>query len=285
MRLLIFIFFILISNVLFSQSDRKELNFDIKYYDAVDKWVAFPKSEKDSTFIVGFIYIDAQAGFTFDYKGRFLKTENSLQIIPNKIDAGIKSRLSTNTMNVAILSEKQILELELPKVPEWLSIYKRDEDKVNYLKNIGYHYNAVGASNLALAHLEKAYEMDPHFDGLEFELAYAYNGLNKFNEAIPILQSAIKNDKNNFLFYRELGFSYKNLNQLEKAEVAYRNGIKLTTNRDQIAEMAVNMAQSYYEMNNTEKFKEWSQITRKNCEKNSPFLQYIITWEKDLKTK
>ena len=172
--------------------------------------------------------------------------------------------------------------MELPKVPEWLAVYKEGSDKVGYLKNIGYHYNAVGASNLALEPLEKAYEIEPHFDGLEFELAFAYNALGQFDKAIPIMESAIENDKQNFRFYRELGFSYKNLKQIGKAEIIYRKGMKLTKDKSQKGEMAVNMAQSYFQVKDKEKFKEWAKLTRKYSEKNSRFAQFIDAWEEEL---
>ena len=274
--------FLLIPNIGFSQTDTTELKFDTKYYDAVDKWIAFPKNEADTTFTLGFIYLDEQAGFTFDYHSHFIETENGLKILPRKFKASLKSRLSTNTINVAVLSEKQVSELELPNVPEWLAIYKEGSDKVGYLKNIGFHYNAVGASNLALEPLNKAYQIEPHFKGLEFELSYAYNALGQFDKAIPILESAIENDKQNFLFYRELGFSYKSLEQIEKAESIYRDGMKLTKDKAQKSEMAINMAQSYFQIKDKAKFKEWAKLTRKYSEKGSEFEQFIDSWEEKL---
>ena len=274
--------FLLISSIGFSQSDTTDLKFDTKYYDAVDKRIAFPKKEADTTFTLGFIYLDEQAGFTFDYHSKFLETDNGLKILPREFEAGLKSRLSRNTINVAVLSEKQVSELGLPIVPEWLAVYKEASEKAEYLKNIGFHYNAVGASNLALKPLLKSYEIEPHLNGLEFELAYAYNALGQYEKAIPILDNAIKNDKENFLFYRELGFSYKNVEQIEKAENIYREGIKLTNDKSQKGEMAVNMAQSYFKIKDKEKFKEWAKLTRKYSDKGSRFEQFIDTWEEKL---
>ena len=48
----------------FSQSNPQELSFDTKYYNAVDKWIAFPKKATDTSYIFGFIYLDDTAGFT-----------------------------------------------------------------------------------------------------------------------------------------------------------------------------------------------------------------------------
>lgn len=281
MRLILYIF-LLISSIGFSQSDTTELKFNTKYYDAVDKWIAFPQKPGDTTYAFGFIYLDEQAGFTFDFTSHFEETDNGLKKLPRPFEAGLKLRLSHNTTNVAVLSDKQVIELELPKEPKWLSAYKGGSEKVSYLKNIGFHYNAVGASNLALEPLNKAYEIEPHFNGLEFELAYAYNALGQFNKAIPILKSAIENDKQNFLFYRELGFSYKNLNKIDKAENIYREGMKLTKDKEQKGEMAVNMAQAYFLLEDKDKFKEWAKLTRKYSEKDSRFEQLIDDWEEKL---
>lgn len=279
---LILCFFLLNSSIGFSQLDTTELKFNTKYYDAVDKWIAFPQKQADTTYTFGFIYLDEQAGFTFDYNSHFEKTDSGLKKLPRQFEAGLKSRLSHNTVNVAVLSEKQVSELELTKVPEWLAIYKEGSDQVGYLKNIGFHYNAAGASNLALEPLNKAYEMEPHFNGLEFELAYAYNAIGQFDKAIPIMENAIENDPYNFLFYRELGFSYKNLEQIDKAENMYREGMKLTNDKTQKGEMAVNMAQLYFQLKDKEKFNEWAKLTRKYSEKDSEFVRFIGDWEEKL---
>lgn len=279
----IFPLLILTFTIGFSQSNFEELNFDTKYYNAVDKWIAFPKKETDTSYSFGFIYLDDTAGFTYNYESKFIKTNSGLKKLPREFEAGLKSRLAENTINVAVLSENQVSQLDLPKVPEWLAAYKANSEEVLYLKNIGFHYNHVGASNLALEPLKKGYTIDPHFAGLEFELAYAYNALHEFSQAIPILESAIENDPKNFLFYRELGFSLKNIDQNEKAEKIYIIGIKLTDNNFQKSEMAINMAQSYYLNGNRKKFDEWARITKKYTEKDSNFNQFLDDWDKNLK--
>lgn len=270
------------SGTVCSQSFNEDLKFNTEYYDAVDEWVAFPKKEVDTSYAFGFIYIDEQAGFTFDYNSDFIVTKEGLKKLPRPFESSLKSRLSRNTIDVAILSDEQRAELKLPETPKWLAIYKDNSDEPDYLKNIGLHYNAAGASNLALKPLLKAYEMQPHLDGLEFELAFAYNALKQFKQAVEILESAIENDPNNFLFYRELGFSFLSLGQIEKAEMNYQKGIKLTDNKSQIAEMAVNMALIYFRQKNVEKFNEWAKLTRENSERGSRFTQLIDAWEENL---
>ena len=197
----------------------------------------------------------------------------------------MKYRLEPNTSLVSVLTENQISALNLPKEPEWLSIYKEGSDKVDYLKQEGYHYNHVGACEQALKPLLKAYEIEPHFNGLEFELAYAYNHLGQFEKAIPILEKAIENNPKNYYFFRELGYSYLGLNKIDEAEKTYRKGIKMSDNDFEKSEMSVNMAQAYFKLKNRKKFDEWAELTRKYSTKDKRYLQYIEQFEQNWNKK
>ena len=46
------------------------LNFDKRFVQSEDKWVAF-EPEEDSSYAYGFIYIDEEAGLTLNYEGTF----------------------------------------------------------------------------------------------------------------------------------------------------------------------------------------------------------------------
>jgi tetratricopeptide (TPR) repeat protein len=273
MKKLLFLTF-LVSNYCIGQS----LKFETQYYDAVDKWVAFDKEQSDSTYIFGFIYIDEYAGFTFNYESDFKITEKRLEKIPREMVGYMKTRLEPNTANVHILNDEEVKQLGLPEQPDWLIYYKSNEDEVSYLTRIGYHFNHVGASKNAIQPLLKAYNIEPHFKGLEFELAYAYNATKNFEKAIEILTKAIKNDPKDFWFLRELGFAYVNLGNLEKAEETYIKGIALSDNKNQKAEMAVNMAQGYFKTKNKLKFDEWAKITKQHTDEGSMFDKYINYW-------
>ncbi|EDP98504.1 tetratricopeptide repeat protein [Kordia algicida OT-1] len=280
MKKLITLFAILfIYNSSFAQKENARLKFDKKYYEAVDKWVAFIGDEENAKISVGFIYIDQQAGFTMNYECDILPTPDGVKKIATPDTINLKLRLTPNAGKVAILTPIQRTALELPEQPDWLKIYKRDAQKVSYLTRIGYHYNHVGASQFALKPLLKAYEKDPHFQGLEFELSYAYNALEQFEKAIPVLKKAIENNPENYYFYRELGYSYKNLNRIEDAEAIYQRGILLSDNDFEKSEMAVNMAQTYFQLRNREKFDIWAKLTREFAEEGSRYAQFIDIFE------
>lgn len=275
---------LLIQTYGFSQNAKTKLNFETKYYDAVDKWIAFPKQTQDSIFAYGFIYIDQTAGFTFQLEDFFTVKKDSL-ISLSKVDKKstiLKNRLESNSSNVHILTKKQRQELKLPNEPEWLGIYKKAEDDLEHLKQLGYHYNHIGACKNALKPLLKAYVINPHYDGLEFELAYAYNVLKQYKLAIPVLEKAIKNNSNNHFLYKELGYAYANLKDAKNAEKVYINGIKVSKDDAIKCEMAVNMSQLFFKLKNKKKFKKWAAITRSYGKSAPQYIEYIDYFEKEL---
>lgn len=277
-------FFLLLTMLLPGLSYAQDLKFTTPYYDAVDKWIAFDKKPEDSSYVVGFIYIDEEAGFTFDYEARFMVTSKGLKKLSRAFDHSLKSRLSPNTADVTVLTDEQVAQLGLPKQPEWLQAYKKNEKEVSYLVRIGYHYNHAGAGANAIKPLLAAYERDPKFAGLEFELAYAYNATKQYDKAIEILTKAIQRDSANFWFYRELGFAYRHSNRIAEAEKTYNTGISLSKDDAQKGEMAVNMAQYYFQVKDKPKFKEWARLVRKYS-KGSKFDDYVEYWRKNWDNK
>ena len=250
--------------------DEQKFKPTTRFYDAVDKWVAF--ETEDSEYMAGFIYIDIEAGFTFRFETYFTITDNGLEKQANDLDNNaIILRLGRNAGSYAVLSDKEIEQLGLPKTPDWLKYYKPNENNILYLVGTGYWFNHVGASHKAIEPLLKAYSKEPHFNRLEFELAFAYNATKNFDKAIEVLNKAIKNDPENYLLYKELGYAFifMNQNKLEDAEKAYLKGIELTTEKDIKAEMANNMAYGYFLAKNKPKFEEWVKLTRKYAEEGS----------------
>ncbi|MGB1309552.1 MAG: tetratricopeptide repeat protein [Oceanihabitans sp.] len=272
----------LLINFCNAQNTSDTLKFDTQFYNAIDQYVVFPKKEKDSTYAYGFIYIDEMAGVSLRHYGT-LKYNKGVFIhsIKNKEYQMNIYRLNKNTSPVYTLKENEFKNLKLPTNPDWLATYKSDAATPEYQKNIGNALNAVGGSQTALSYLEKAYAKEPHLEGLEFELAFAYNALKQFKKAVPVLKNAIKNNAEDFLFYKELGYSYKFLGEIDKAETTYLKGIEIATNNYMKAEMALNMAHSFFELKNKEKFKEWAKITKEYSQPNSQFFKYIDMFEKE----
>ena len=283
--------FIICLSILFltnaNAQEKNELKFETNFYDAVNKWVVLPKKSTDTIYTYGFIYIDISAGITFHLGGSFFIDKNNKYI--GDAEPGhqmTKKRLDNpNIVKMAVLSDKKMAELNLTKEPDWLIHYKFSEDSVENLTQLGYHYNHVGACEKALFYLHKAYKKEPHHKGLEFEIAYAYNHLGQYEKAIPILEKALKNDSKNYFFYRELGFAYVKQNKIPLAEKTYQKGIKMSDNDFEKSEMALNMAQGYFQVKNRKKFDEWAKITKTYAEKGSQYDQYIDFFEKEWNSK
>jgi len=265
---------------------KANLKFETIYYDAIYKWVAFPKNETDSTYVYGFIYLDMQAGLTFNHEGTFHIDQNDKLIRSKKEpNAMIKARLGNNTKNVALLSTIQIKELGEPVTPEWLKIYKKPIDDVESLTRTGYHLNAVGGSKKALEYLLKAYKKSPHHKGLEFELGFAYNAIGQYEKAITVLNLATTKDPKNALLYKEFGYAYLNLHKLPEAEAIYKRGVEISTDKELSCEMAINMANYYFIQKSKTKFDEWAALIKQNAVPNSQYVKYIEYFEKEWDSK
>lgn len=279
-------FFSLCFLILFSHIFSQTLNTDTEYYDAVDKWVAISVEDslKNQKHIYGFIYIDSEAGFTFEVGKYFQENASGKYELENPNDTtdnSIKFRIPIQWGKVALLSDQRLRELNLPKVPDWLKHYKEDEKTSNYLLSIGYFYNHVGASHHAISPLLQANSMDAGLQGLSFEIAYAYNAMQEFDKAIPFLNSAIQKSPSDCFLYRELLYSYRHSGKLEKAEDTYNQALNGCKNTTAVAEMGVNMAQAYYLEKNEPKFQFWLAEARKHAQKGSQYDDFLNLLESE----
>ncbi|GAA4056502.1 tetratricopeptide repeat protein [Flavobacterium chungnamense] len=263
-----------------------QFKFETIYYDAIYKWVAFPKTETDSTYVYGYIYLDMQAGLTFNHEGTF-HIDKTGKLVGSKKEPYhmVKVRLGNKTPNVALLSPTQIKELSVIPVPDWLKNYKKPIEDAESLTRTGYHLNAVGGSKKALEFLLKAYKKSPHHKGLEFELGYAYNALGQYEKAIEILNKATTHDPKNALLYKEFGYAYLNLHKLPEAEAIYKRGVEIATDKELSYEMAINMANYYFIQKSKDKFNEWANLVKQNASPNSQYIKYIEFFEKEWESK
>ena len=248
---------------------------DKRFYEAVDRWVMFSETGSDSTYYYGFIYLDEMAGFTFDCVNIFTIDTNGT-FVPRPLEAplNLKVRLTRNWGNVAVIPDDKLDELGLPRQPEWLHIYKRNENTDAYAVRAGSFYNGVGASDRALEYLEKVYIRAPGTKGLAFELAFAYNGLGQYDNAAIVSRNALITEPDNPLLYKELVHALCSLGDMDEAEKAVARGIEKTASRHYRAEMSINMAQAYFLSADKEKFLEWYRKTNIYAVSGSAVNQY-----------
>lgn len=261
-----------------------DLIFNKSIFDCENTWVAFPKKTTDSVYAYGFIYLDATAGFTFQLESFFsVGSDGRLVAKPKNTKGLVKYRLEQNTNKVSSLTAQRQGELGLPAQPDWLKIYAHEAPKTTAeLTRRGRHFNHVGAFNKAFQDLNKAYQLDPHFEGLEFELAYNFNATKAYQKAVDVLIAAIKNNDKNFWFYRELGYSYMNLKKIDEAEQTYEKGIAMSTDRAQQAEMAYNIAYTFFQQKNKAKFEYWSNKTKSVADPESKLLKNLKAMEQEM---
>ena len=286
---------LLCSSLCFGQNQKFE--FKTKFYDAIDKWVAF-ETNKDSayivsinkwvtlakyadpTYIVGFLYFDPDFGFAFRQEMVVKETKDGLKRVGQRKNV-VTPIIHPDT--VAILSDETIARLRLPKEPDWLKNYNRNSK--SYYLQLGSQYNFVGASHHAIEPLLKIYEKKPHFKGLELELAIAYYDTGQFDKAIAVLNKAIEKRPRHAALYNVLGLLLTKQNKIDEAEKAFLRGMELSKKNSEKAMMASNMAFHYFSIRDKSKFDEWAALARKYADANSRYYRNLKhaeeNWDKE----
>ena len=124
--------------------------------------------------------------------------------------------------------------------------------------------------------------MDKAHPNLAFELGFAYNATQQFLKAIPVIKEGIKTDSKNHYLYKELGYAYLGSGDLKNADLIYTKGIKVSRNDAIKCEMAVNMANGYFNSKNKKELKKWCDIGRKYSSKTPKYIQYFDYYEKEI---
>jgi tetratricopeptide (TPR) repeat protein len=264
----------------FSQTTT-DLKFDLRYTKCEKQWVVITKADTSTSYTYGYIYIDEQAGFTFDLQGVFNVNDKGVFIRDTNAfskTGSIKYRITPNWRAVAILSLKHRNELNLPVEPDWVKIYYKTKDPVYHNYRMGWIYNDANESEAALIYLKKAYLVNSHTPNVEFEMAYAYNALNRFSEAVELIELALKSNPRNALFYKELGYAYNKLSNYDKAIETYKLGLQYFPNQrsDSRGELAFNMANIYKRLNNQQEYKNWMIKAKEYVSLNSQYHKAII---------
>ena len=249
----LFLFFLLSS---FKLTAQVNLKFDKRFVESEDKWVAFRMNE-DSSYTYGFIYIDEQAGLTFNREGNFkVNKDNSFTVVKLK-EANIKVRLNPNNVKVAFLPETIYKELQIQPIPEWLKYYKNDTTSAKRLYKWGYMYNGWGECSKALSYLIKAKEIDTNYEGLNVELAFSFNCLKEYDKAEQILEEEIKLHPTNAYVNKEYIYTISKTKYIDKATKQYLKSLKTIKEKTYNAENCFNILQFYYNEKDLNNFNIW----------------------------
>jgi tetratricopeptide (TPR) repeat protein len=258
------------------------LKFNQRYTQCERKWVVLPKKYTEESYSYGMIYLDAQAGFTFDVKGHFKIDKDGRYIADTSflVNTSIKARLARNTAHVALVPPAHFAELLIKPQPDWLKYYYSYTDTLAHNFRWGFIYNDLDQCDTALVYLNKVYAVQPHYKGLEFELVFAHNALNDYDGAIKIITAALEADAINPLFYRELGYAYMKEKNYFKAILAYKSGINLCTVDSQLdtkAEMAINLAEVYKSSGSDDDFKLWGKLAKSWARLDTDVYNFIVS--------
>ena len=256
--------------VTFAARAQNDLAFTKRFVESEDKWVAYPM-DKDSSYTYGFIYIDEQAGLTFNYEGHFKINAHGTYVPRRIIAANMKVRLVPNQTKVAFIPAARFAELNIPPVPDWLRFYKTDTTSVEHLYRWGFLYNAWDQSARALTYLESAQKINPAFKGLRFELAYAYNALGQYAKAIAALAPEVAAGAQDCYLYKELSYAQMQLGQLDEAALTCQKGIAHCPDKALKAEIAYNMAYHYFKAGDKTNFTRWAKESRRWAIKGDVF--------------
>jgi tetratricopeptide (TPR) repeat protein len=259
---------------------QNSLTFDKKFVQSEDKWVAFPMA-KDSTYMFGFIYIDQEAGLTFDLEGDFKINSNGKFITSgNKKESSIKTRLQPNNMLIAFIPESKFSELNISKTPEWLQAYKTNENSIERLYNWGYMYNGWNECEKALVYLEKAKNINQNYKGLNVELAFSYNCLKRYQDAILVLQKAIESNPTDSYTNKELIYAEVKSGQIDLAIKSFKRALEICKDETYNAENSFQILQAYFLQKDVINFEKWLSENHNLLYKNQtlpPIIEQMIT--------
>lgn len=257
------------------------LNFDKRFVQSEDNWVAFQQN-KDSSYGYGFIYIDEQAGLTLNYEGTF-KISPTGEFVPKKFDStNIKVRLEPNKVLVAFIPESKFQELKITAIPEWLKYYKTDTNSIARLYRWGFMYNGWDECAKALSFLEKAHKINPNYKGLAVELAYSFNCLEQYDSAVSVLKDALKANPQDAYTNKELVYALIKLGQLDKASESCKNTIAVCADKTYNGENCYNLLREYFVKNDKGNFNLWLNETKKWNVDNDKLIKSITTMEKEI---
>ncbi|MFC4818392.1 tetratricopeptide repeat protein [Flavobacterium sp. GCM10023249] len=259
------------------------LEFKNKIYTCENKWITYPLKDKETSYLLGYVYIDRQAGFTFHLEKRFT-ISNEGKFIPEAKDnvSRIIARISNFNTVCAVIPKEKFAELGITETPDFMKSYIRSNEAEDLVSR-GLHYNHIGASFMAIPLLEKAQKINPSTKGLLFELAYAYNDSENYKKAIELLHTGITEGETNPLLYKELIYALAKEGQLVEAADAFTK-MKKIKDAQYLEEAAYCIMQGYYVKKDAEKFEEWAKETMSLITSTeSPILKNMDLMRKELK--
>lgn len=262
---------------------QSELKFDKTFLESADHWVALPQN-KDGAYGFGYIYIDVDAGLTFDLAGTFtVLSDGKFLVSKSNQKSSMKYRLNDpNNVKVAFIPESKFKELEISAVPDWMKFYNADPDSAAMLYRKGFIYNAWGKCRDALGYLKQAEKVDPKYPPLAVELSFSYNCLGDYADAQKVLAPEVLNKPQDAYVNKEYIFALVKAGQLESAIAQYKKSVQTLKDNQFNAENCYNILQAFYLKKDKKNFDEWYKELQKQPNDNEMIKQGAEQMNKEM---
>ncbi len=234
--------------------------------DCENRWFLGQNFKDPDVRVLGFAYIDPEAGFTFEAHGDVaLDAKGELVRKPDQLEgkARLIIRVGQN-VNVACIGDETVTRLGLPAQSEFLKFYEDKRDPGEHAASWGSHLNAIGAYSEALRHLEPARQSGYKSDLLWFELGFAYNATGQLDKAIEVLEPAVAASPHNVQMIGELAYSHLHKREFKLAIELYTRALSsfLDGDTNRRVEFAYNLSQAYQADGDGKAAAEWMQKAR-----------------------
>lgn len=232
--------------------------FDQRASDCEGRW--FAAQTQGGKINLGFMYIDPQAGFTIEHYGTLDRSGTQLVAVKSELQgkARLIHRVESN-FPASCLPAETVASLGLPAEPETMQFYRDERPPGEHHASWAYHYNHIGASDVALTHVAKARAAGYTSPALTFEHAFALNATGQFDQVIALLMPVVKARDALPDTVAELAYAYLMQGEYEKAIGHYQRaldgpGVKSSQRR---WEFAQNIAGAYERLGNIELRDKW----------------------------
>lgn len=251
-------------------SSAGDLEFNQPIAECENKW--FAAETEDGGVILGYVYIDPRAGFTFEHYGTLEDTGNGLRAVQSEIarEARLIQRIDQN-FTATCLVDAQVADLGLPVAPESMKFYKDERPPGERHAAWAYHYNHIGANDIALDHVKKALAAGVRSTDLTFEHAFALNALARFNETTGLLEPLIPTGGVTADIIAELAYARLMQGEYQRAIELYTQAIDHDPDKPSSRrwEFARNIAAAYEKLGEAQQRDTWlerSEQLRKESE-------------------
>ena len=155
--------------------------------------------------------------------------------------------------------------LGLPRVPDWLTLYKDDREPGPHAVAWASFYNEIGAFERALELLHEADSYGYGSTQLSFEKGFALNALGRFQDASQVLETAVKQNPDDGGLLGELAYSHIGLREFDKAIPLYEAALSKDTRRPsgRRAEFAQNLSAAFSAVGDAKSARMWSKKAAK----------------------